>query len=66
MQYKAPATDDDIVFLETTDATMQKLKAYLRENDVIISGGRLVLHKDIDDSDLDRLLDLFTAFAHRP
>ena len=55
----------NMVFLETTDATMQKLKAYLQENDVIISGGRLVLHKDISDSDLDRLFTLFTAFAHR-
>jgi len=56
----------NMVFLETSDGTMQKLRAYLQENDVIISGGRLVLHKDISDSDLDRLFGLITAFAHRP
>ena len=56
----------NMVFLETSDATMQKLRAYLQEHDVIISGGRLVLHKDISDSDLDRLFGLFTAFAHQP
>ena len=55
----------NMVFLETSDTAMQELRAYLQENDVIISGGRLVLHKDISDSDLDRLLGLFTAFAHR-
>jgi hypothetical protein len=44
---------------------MQELRAYLQENNVIISGGRLVLHKGIDDSDLDRLFALITAFAHR-
>ena len=54
-----------MVFLETSDTAMQKIRAYLQENNVIISGGRLVLHKDISDSDLDRLLGLFTAFAHR-
>ncbi len=56
----------NMVFLETSDGTMQKLRAYLQEHDVIISGGRLVLHKDISDSDLDRLFGLITAFAHRP
>ena len=56
----------NMVFLETSDKTMQKLRAYLQENDVIISGGRLVLHKDINDSDLDRLFTLITAFAHQP
>ena len=55
-----------MVFLETTDLTMQELRVYLQENDVIISGGRLVLHKDINDSDLDRLFGLITAFAHQP
>jgi threonine aldolase len=55
----------NMVFLETADATMGSLKVYLQENDVIISGGRLVLHKDIDDSDLDRLFTLITKFAHR-
>ena len=54
----------NMVFLEPPDATMQKLRAYLQENDVTISGGRLVLHKDINDSDLDRLFGLITAFAH--
>ena len=56
----------NMVFLETPDATMQELRAYLQENDVIISGGRLVLHKDISDSDLDQLLGLITVFTHRP
>ena len=55
----------NMVFLETAEATMDNLKVYLQENDVIISGGRLVLHKDIDDSDLDRLCTLITKFAHR-
>ena len=55
----------NMVFLETSDTTMQKLRAYLQENDVIISGGRLVLHKDISDSDLDRLFGLVSAFAVR-
>ena len=55
----------NMVFLETADATMDNLKVYLQENDVIISGGRLVLHKDINDSDLDRLFTLITKFAHR-
>ena len=55
----------NMVFLETTDETMRNIKTYLKENDVIISGGRLVLHKDISDSDLDRLLGLVNAFAVR-
>ena len=55
----------NMVFLETAEATMDNLKVYLQENDVIISGGRLVLHKDIDDSDLDRLCTLITKFAPR-
>jgi threonine aldolase len=55
----------NMVFLETTDETMRNIKAYLKENDVIISGGRLVLHKDISDSDLDRLFSLITAFAQK-
>ena len=55
----------NMVFLETSDKTMQELRAYLQENDVIISGGRLVLHKDISDSDLDRLFGLVSAFAVR-
>ena len=55
----------NMVFLETSDTTMQELRAYLQENDVIISGGRLVLHKDISDSDLDRLFGLVSAFAVR-
>jgi len=55
----------NMVFLETTDETMRSIKTYLKENDVIISGGRLVLHKDISDSDLDRLFSLITAFAQK-
>ena len=55
----------NMVFLETTDETMRNIKTYLKENDVIISGGRLVLHKDISDSDLDRLFSLITAFAQK-
>ena len=44
-------------------ATLRDLKTYLLENDVVISGGRLVFHKDISDADLDRLLSLITEFA---
>ena len=29
---------------------MDNLKTYLQDNEVTISGGRLVLHKDINDS----------------
>ena len=53
----------NMVFLDTSAATLRDLKTYLLENDVIISGERLVFHKDISDSDLDRLLDVITEFA---
>ena len=55
----------NMVFLETTDEIMRNIKTYLKENDVIISDGRLVLHKDISDSDLDCLFSLITAFAQK-
>ena len=53
----------NMVFLDTNAATLRDLKTYLLENDVVISGGRLVFHKDISDSDLDRLLSVITEFA---
>ena len=53
----------NMVFLDTSVATLRDLKTYLLENDVIISGERLVFHKDISDSDLDRLLSVITEFA---
>ena len=53
----------NMVFLDTSAATLRDLKTYLLENDVVISGGRLVFHKDISDADLDRLLSLITEFA---
>ena len=53
----------NMVFLDTSAATLRDLKTYLLENDVVISGGRLVFHKDISDSDLDRLLSVITEFA---
>ena len=53
----------NMVFLDTSAATLGDLRTYLLENDVIISGGRLVFHKDISDSDLDRLLNVITEFS---
>ena len=53
----------NMVFLDTNAATLRDLKTYLLENDVVISGGRLVFHKDISHSDLDRLLSVITEFA---
>ena len=53
----------NMVFLDTNAATLRDLKTYLHEKDVVISGGRLVFHKDISDSDLDRLLNVITEFA---
>ena len=53
----------NMVFLDTSAATLRDLKTYLLENDVVISGGRLVFHKDISHSDLDRLLSVITEFA---
>ena len=53
----------NMVFLDTSAATLGDLRTYLLENDVIISGGRLVFHKDISDSDLDRLLNVITQFS---
>ena len=52
----------NMVFLDTSD-DLRDLKTYLLENDVIVNGGRLVFHKDISDSDLDRLLSVITEFA---
>ena len=57
------ASQTNMVFLDTSAATLRDLKTYLLENDVVISGGRLVFHKDISDADLDRLLSLITEFA---
>ena len=52
-----------MVFLDISATTLRDLKTYLLENDVIISGERLVFHKDISDSDLDRLLDVIAEFS---
>ena len=53
----------NMVFLDTSSATLRDLKTYSLENNVIISGGRLVFHKDISDADLDWLLNVVTTFA---
>ena len=53
----------NMVFLDISATTLRDLKTYLLENDVIISGERLVFHKDISDSDLDRLLEVITEFS---
>ena len=52
-----------MVSLDISAATLRDLKTFLLENDVIIGGERLVFHKDISDSDLDRLLEVITEFS---
>ena len=63
-KFKATA-HTNMVFLEATEEVIREFQLFLSENEVIISGNRLVLHKDIDDNNLDRLFDLLDCFGNR-
>lgn len=63
------ACDTNMVFLAVPEADGRALEAHLASRGVLASVGattRLVLHLDVGDADIPRILSAFRSFASRP
>ncbi len=56
----------NMILLGLPDARFAVLRTFLGDHDVRVSTQRLVLHRDIDDAGLARVMGLFAEFADRP
>jgi threonine aldolase len=55
--------DTNMLFLGLEPGYFKQLSDYLQANDVLVTGQRWVIHKDINDSDIERLISLCQQFA---
>nr|CAA6830625.1 MAG: Low-specificity L-threonine aldolase (EC [uncultured Thiotrichaceae bacterium] len=52
----------NMVFIQVRPEDAQSLQTFMLENGVIILGARYVLHRDISDDDVGRVIELFQQF----
>ncbi len=55
--------DTNMLFLDLEPSYFKQLSDYLQANDVLVTRQRWVIHKDINDSDIERLISLCQQFA---
>ena len=55
--------DTNMLFLDLEPGYFKQLSDYLQANDVLVTGQRWVIHKDIDDNNIKTLIDLCQQFA---
>ncbi len=55
----------NMLFLKLPDEVLERLGTWLLEHDVCIADSRWVLHRDISDADLYRIMELCTEFNDR-
>ncbi|MFG6666133.1 low-specificity L-threonine aldolase [Halomonas sp. HNIBRBA4712] len=58
----------NMVFAQVDKAHIAPLAAWLKEHDILLDlvyATRFVVHRDIDDADIERVIDVMQAFFHR-
>jgi len=55
--------DTNMLFLDLDPVYFSQLSDYLQSRGIVLTGQRWVIHKDIDDDDINTLINLCTEFA---
>jgi len=63
--FEGSVAHTNMVFLNLSTATLKALQQQLKDANIIISGTRWVLHKDVSSSDVDHVLEACRAFAKK-
>ena len=63
--FEGSVAHTNMVFLNLSTAKLNSLQQHLKDANIIISGTRWVLHKDVSSSDVDHVLEACRAFAKK-